>query len=190
MSNEYQKELFEEYKQEKSKFEKIVDKINVKRKKLYLHAPLENAVFAVIITIMCVIVAFALGVERGKRLIVKSVDEEIEVSTPVQSVPQIELGPIEVGKPKEEEPAKAPNATDVTNAAKRYTIQVISYKQKNLAEAEKNKLLNKNVNAYIIPSGSWYQVCAGGYDTVEKAKEALIKIEKDYKGSFIRKGAS
>ena len=190
MSNEYQKELFEEYKQERGKFEKIVDKINIKRKKLYLHAPLENVVFAVIIIIMCVIVAFALGVERGKRLISESDREEIEVSIPVQSVPQIELSPIEVGKPKKEEPAKAPSVTKVTNATKRYTIQVISYKQRNLAEAEKNKLLNNNVNAYIIPSGNWYQVCAGGYDTIEKAKAALIKIEKKYKGSFIRKGAS
>ena len=187
MSNEYQKELFEEFKQERGKFEKIVDKINTKRKKLYIHAPLENAVFAVIIAIMCIIVAFALGVERGKRLVSL---EEREVNAAFEEVvtaPQIELSPIEVGKPKAKEPTLAPKAASVP---RRYTIQLISYKQKSIAEAEKNKLLNRNVNAYIIPSGNWYQVCAGGYDTTEKAKAALLKFEKEYKGSFIRKGAS
>ena len=186
MPNEYQKELFEEFKQGKGKFEKIVDKINVKRKKLYIHAPLENAVFTVIIVIMCIIVAFALGVEQGKRFASLENAEENAVFKEVMTAPQIKLSPIEVGKPTAEEPVTAPKARSAPN---QYTIQLISYKQKSIAEAEKNKLLNKNVNAYIIRSGNWYQVRAGGYGTIEKAKAALQKLEKEYKGSFIRKGA-
>ncbi|NQU95847.1 MAG: SPOR domain-containing protein [Candidatus Omnitrophica bacterium] len=186
MSNEYQKELFDEFKQGKGKFEKIVDKINVKRKKLYIHAPLENAVFTVIIVVMCIIVAFALGVERGKRFTSLETREESAVFKEAVTTPQIKLSPIEIGKPEAKEPVTAPKAASAPGL---YTIQLISYKQESIAEAEKNKLLNKNVNAYIIRSGNWYQVCAGGYGTMEKAKAALLELEKEYKGSFIRKGA-
>ena len=67
MSTEYQEELFKEFGKQKGNFEKIADKITEKRKKLYVHAALENVIFAAIIVIMCVVVSFALGVEKGKR---------------------------------------------------------------------------------------------------------------------------
>lgn len=68
MSGEYQEELFDEFKKEKGRFKKIADKIIRKQPKFYIHLPMENIVFAAIIGIMCMVVAFALGVERGKRL--------------------------------------------------------------------------------------------------------------------------
>ena len=68
-----------------------------------------------------------------------------------------------------------------------YTIQLISYKKEELAEAERLRLSQKEINAFVVLSGNWYQVCAGNYRNVSEAKKALEKFAKEYKGCFIRK---
>jgi hypothetical protein len=68
MATEHQSELFKEFERKKGGIEKIADKITEKRKRLYVTMSLENMVFGLIVIIMCAITAFALGVERGKRL--------------------------------------------------------------------------------------------------------------------------
>ena len=186
MNNEQQKELFEEFKKEKSAIEKITDKITQKRRKLYANIAMENVVFTFIIAIMCVVTAFALGVERGKRLasepqvIKKEIAPERQKSPeariPQEVTGQIELKPIEVGKPDKISPKSLP-----------YTIQLISYKQKDIADTEINKLLKKNVDAHIIASGRWYQVCAGHFRSVKEAERALRELEDQYQGCFVRK---
>lgn len=163
MPGEYQEEFFKEFQKEKSKFQKITDKMVQRQRRLYTHMSLENIVVAAIIAIMCLIVAFAFGVERGKKLI-SHAPQKVEI--PYR---EKEIAPQEMDKP--------------------YTIQLISYAKEERAEKEKNKLLKKNIYTFIIQSGKWYQVCAGGYADIKEAKAALEEFSKDYKGCFIRKGA-
>ncbi|MGB2705663.1 MAG: SPOR domain-containing protein [Candidatus Omnitrophota bacterium] len=165
MAEEYQKELFEEFGEQKSKLKRIAERITQRQRKFYLRVSLENVVFAAIIAVMCVIVAFAMGVERGKR-----------VAPPL--APQKKVTP----------PAKEPEIKAVKQRTTRtYAIQLISYRKKRLAEKEKRKLLDKNIEAFIVPSGEWFQVCAGGYGDIKDAKAGLKQFSKDYKGCFIRK---
>jgi len=174
MSREYQKELFKEFKEEGDKFKKITDKIKKTRPGLHANMPLENIVIGAIIIIMAVIISFALGVERGRRMVVK--EAEAPKITQKSDKAEIKLEPIE---------ATAAPATK--NAAELpYTIQLVSFKQKEPAEQEKRKLLKRNIEAFIAPSGNWYQVCAGNYETVKDAEKALKDFKKDYKGSFVR----
>ena len=184
MNEEYQKEFFEDFKSKKGNIEKIANKIAERQPKLYLNMPLENVVFAFIIVIMVVIVAFALGVERGKKIssnakvVTKNIDtyepevkieEKIETSTQEKS----EM-PIEANIEKKE-------------IVKPYTVQLISYKDEKLAKREKEKLVKEGVNAFIIKSGSWYQLCAGNYENVEEAKKAQDRFNSTYKGCIIKK---
>jgi len=189
MPTEHQNELFKEFERKKGGFEKIVDRIGEKRKKLYLNLPLENVVFAAIIVTMCIVTAFALGVERGKR----EAGARENISSREKSLPasentdSIELGPIEVGKTGNKddaagevaEPSKSPDT-------ERYVIQLISYKEIRRAMREKKYLARSNVVASIVKSGNWYQVCAGGYKNIKEAKTALDEFKKKYKGCFIR----
>ena len=161
MPTERQDELFKEFEKKKSGIERIADKITEKRKRLYVNVPLENVVFAIIVVVICVITVFALGVERGKRLAPPVAQEEIE------------LEPIEVVKVPVEE--------------NHYAIQLISYKKEKPALREEGRLLNKKIDAFIIKTGGWYQVCAGDYKSVKDAKAALKEFKKDYKSCFIRK---
>ena len=171
MPDERQRELFDEFEKEKGKFKQLAEKISHKRKDRYVHAPLENVVFLGIVILMCAVVAFALGVERGKRL-VEPVPEAENVSLPAEvAAPQIELNPIEITK---------------SSSKGNYAIQLISYKKRERAEAERDALLDKKIDAFITESGKWFQVSAGSYATVKEAETAQKEFGIQYKGCFIK----
>ena len=184
MNEEYQKEFFEDLKSKKGNIEKIANKIAKRQPKLYLNMPLENIVFAFIIVIMAVIVAFALGVERGKntskntKAVAKIIDTdkpEVKVEEKIETAPQEKIEvPVEVVAEKEE-------------VAKPYTVQLISYKDGKLANREKDQLVKKGIDAFIVRSGNWYQLRAGNYKNVEEAKKAQDKFNDTYKGCIIKK---
>ena len=159
MSNEHQKELFGEFEKEKGKLKQIADKMTQRQQKLYLHLPLENIIVAAIAFIMCIIIAFALGVERGKRLKAPPLQDKI-----VKDVPE-----------------------KIEKTYKPYAIQLISYKEKQDAENELARLQKKKIDAFILHAGNWYQVCAGGYENIEEAQKALTQFRKDFEGCFVRK---
>ena len=177
MSGEYQKEFFNEFQREKGKIEKIAHKITKRQTRLYVHIPLENIVFTAIIVILFVIVSFALGVERGRKLTVKHVASVKTESTFIEE----KLLPEKKELPAEEKP--------VVNKVldKRYTVQLVSFKEEKIAEKEKAKLLKMGIDAFIVRSGSWYQLCAGGYSNMKEAEKAKKQFTKDYKGCFIKK---
>lgn len=178
MGDEYQRELFEEFGEKKGKFKRIADRITERQQKFYLRISLENIVFAVIIAVMCIIIAFAMGVERGKRALSGAAQQIPEQQKEVTLAPAAEeTGVTAVGI----------MAAEPEKAAGTYTIQLISYKKKSLAEKEKRKLSDENIEAFVIRSGEWFQVCAGGYGDIKDAKAALRIFSKEYKGCFIRK---
>jgi len=172
MTGEYQKELFKEFQKGKGKLKKIADKVTGRQRKLYLHATLENVVFVSIIVIMCIIVAFALGVERGKRL---GLQVTPQPASQAPEKPANFTKPVKANIEKKREPEDP------------YIIQLISYKTKSRALGEKSALAERKINAFILPSGKWYQVCTGGYESVKDARKAMEAFKNDYKGCFVRK---
>ena len=186
MTREPQKEFFEEFKEEKGKIKKIAEKVAWGRKRHSVNVPAENIVFLVIILMMSVVIAFALGVERGKRLISVVPEAQIVEYKEESKEPDPVAGRVSLETKPEAEPGAAEKTIMKENEPP-YTIQLIAYKQKAAAEKEKNKLLNKQREAFIIPSGDWYQVCAGNYASVKDAESRLKEFSKDYKGCFVRK---
>jgi hypothetical protein len=182
MAGEHQNELFQEFKKEDGKFKKIADKIIRRQQKLFIHIPLENAIFGVIIAIMGVIVAFALGVERGRHMQEPPIKTDVMVGRAAESVISREPDVKPVFTP----PATAPEGK-IQDTPGAYTIQLISYKKKRLAEEEKKRLSRKKIDSYIVPSGDRYQLCTGRYKDIADAAKALNFFVKDYKGCFVRK---
>lgn len=203
MSTERQNELFGEFVREKGGFEKIAEKMTEKRKSLYATVPVENIVFAVIIAIMVIVTAFALGVERGKRLARTETQEAPKISKNEIKLSEIQVAPVEASRPiaraesnlsgdmnsseKSYAPAKHVPAAKPDKA--RYTIQLISYKQKHLALREKSRLATEKMDAFLIKAGDWYQVCTGNYSDMKQAKIALEGFKGAYGGCFIRNSA-
>jgi len=204
MTTEHQNELFREYEKKRGGIEKIAEKITEKRKRLFVTVALENMVFGAIVVIMCIVTAFALGVERGKRLEQGRAPETKESPGSPAAKPRVKLEPIKISKATPEPEVIPPKkkgkkagrpviektiGTTVQKepvAGMRYTVQLISYKQENLAVKEKNKLLKKKIDAFIAKSGKWYQVCVGKYKDMREASEGLKKFQRKYRGCFIR----
>ena len=173
--SEYQKELFDRFKEKKPKLKRFTEKIP-KRNQLYVRAPLENIVIVAIVFILALVVAFALGIESGKSKATQSEKRKTQ-SEELSSAGETEQYVRTIAQsPKEATKTRGP-----------YTLQLISYKEKPLAEKEKNNLLMKRKDAFIIPSGSWFQVCVGSYANKEEAREDMRNFSGRYKGCFIKK---
>jgi len=174
MTQEVQKELFKEFKREETGLKRIAGRITQKKKSSSLHFSIESAAVIAIALIMGLVVSFALGVERGKRI----------TATPREAV-------IPEKAPKEKvEPKKIEEEVRVTKkplTSYPYLVQLISYKEKHKAEEELRGLSQKGHRALIIPSGEWFQVCAGGYENFKDAEIAKKEFEKTYIGCFVRK---
>lgn len=71
--------------------------------------------------------------------------------------------------------------------SKPYTIQLVTYKRQDLAEQDVAYLRSKGYYATIIPSGDYFQVCAGQYASKEEAKLDIKRFQARYKDVFLRR---
>jgi len=196
MSKELQKELFGEFKVKEPRFRQIARKMLPQRKMRILHVSLESVIFVAILIILCIVVAFALGVEKGKRSghlpssdvaepVValrqdKGIVPEEVIDNKVIPVVDNVLEPVAEYVPDEQ-------VGDSSNIEKPYTIQLIAYKDKKKALDKVNEFKNKGYESSIIERQDWYQVCTGSYSGREEAKRDLQKFSAKYPGCFFRK---
>jgi len=69
----------------------------------------------------------------------------------------------------------------------RYLVQLVAYKNRDYALAEKKRLERKGYDVVIKKSGRWSIVYAGYYDRRKDAEKALKKLKEDYRDAFIKK---
>lgn len=192
-----QGELFSEFETEKTKKPGYLFRRDIELgKKITLNLSYENLLLFAIVFIMLLVVFFSLGVEKGKRVAVTHVkveaysrlhglaeeerlaDAEGKVTAPVidkSDVPKV-AKTIETAEEKE---------GDVS--AKKYTVQVIAFKNAENAEKEMRRLKNEGYEAFIIPSKEWLQVCVGRYGNMEQSKADFEVLKKRYPSCYFRK---
>ena len=147
-------------------------------------------VFAIFV-VLGLIIAYALGVESGKRATVYRLPDK-----PVAKIPE----DIVVFKGKDNQPLeqkrvdqKAVNADIKAKKAKikenlPFTVQIVAYKKLDSAEKKADSLMKSGKKVFIIPNKNktWYQVCIGAFKNREQAKVLEAEVEKKYKGCFVR----
>ena len=74
----------------------------------------------------------------------------------------------------------------VEDKVKPYTIQLISYKDKNRAEKTVGAFKRKGYQASMMRENGWYQVCVGSYLNKKEAEEDLKNFSQKYKDCFLR----
>lgn len=78
----------------------------------------------------------------------------------------------------------------VTEAQKigKYTVQLVTYDNKELAEKELNRLKSQGYQGFIIPSGRFFQVCANYFDSKSTARPKLDQLKQTgrYPDAYIR----
>jgi len=184
IKTEEQQEFFKEFKGPKSGIDKIREKY-IPPKWPFITVSIENLVFITIIIIMVTVLSFSLGVERGKRL------GNAKIIRPEKNYTKIEK--------KITKPAFLKDNLDNTQAAevkqeqviirdktRRYTIQIVAYRDKGTAEKKVSSLREEKRSAFIIPENGLFQVCIGRYKTLKEAKADVKNLQSKYSDCFTR----
>lgn len=192
-----QQELFDEFvvvKKTRGKFFGVLNKFNkpiFPQHRLNLSVSYEALIITLIGAVLVASVVFSLGVERGRSFTAS----EVAMTEPVQpaAVPvaiEPAAPPVAVAK------ATPPVAANVTTAAKEtvpaasnkpYTIQVASYRGRDLADKELARLKGMGYSGEVIKKGDYFILCVGSFANKDSAKGTFAAMQKRYKGCLIRK---
>ena len=94
---------------------------------------------------------------------------------PGEGIPEVEETPVPTEKP-------APTVPDSV-----YVVQLAAFSDEAKASEAAKVLGGKGVEAHVSHKGSWYQVYASGYNTIETARKARTKFQEMYPDCYIRK---
>jgi len=161
-----EKDLFEDLQISDKKIRKKV-RLHLPRLKNRLSLSYENIIFLAIGFVMCSIIFFSLGVEKGRQdanHIKRARIKEKKIDRPVAR--------------KKEPEVKLQDS---------YTIQLAAFKEKRSAEEELSKLERDGYGAGIKKSGGYYQVYIGGFIKEKEAERALRNLQKRYKDCYVKK---
>lgn len=178
MFEEKQRELFSEYENEKERIFRFIKKKDAIGAKMAIIVSREKIIFLTIGLILVVILAFSLGVERGKR-IKEKIAVDLEQDEETAQLQKIELEPVTAKKIETIPPSPKKEGL--------FTVQVVSYKQKELAAKEMEILKRKYSDAFIIQNGQYYEICVGNFSSRQDAKQVVNDLNKRYKDCFIKK---
>lgn len=68
-----------------------------------------------------------------------------------------------------------------------YTVQVVTYKDKEKAKSEKGIIEKSGLQAFVVKSGKYFLVCAGSFNEISAAQNKLPSLRKKYKDCFVKK---
>ena len=174
---ETQHELFEEFSPAPKKAERFPS-IAKAHKPILFSTTLEQLLMISIVLILGLCGVFFLGVLRGKAL------REPALPRPAAATARAVVSPT----PSAMSPAVGvPGVTPPSPAAEKpYTIQLVTHRKKEFAEAEMAAVRKMGYVSFIISSGEYFQVCAGQYATKDAAKRDLALFLTRYKDCFLR----
>ncbi len=161
---------------------------------------LENLIVGLIIVSMAVLLSFSLGVEKGKRIVFKNPSPTASPLPTAAIVPVKNNQPVlksmpseakqEIQKPViqktiDSEAMKDVALKDIIEAS--YTIQVASFKNKDMAQQEATLLKKKGYQIFVLPKGNYSIVCVGKFLKKEQAHGILWQLKKQYKDCLVRR---
>lgn len=171
-----------------------------------ISVPVEYAAVIAIGVLIAVIVAYAIGVERGKKIsrdpgdgLLNRADIE-EETTPLLDVEMVEKQAEQLmkeaektetdmavpGIPANDAAAMVPVAAAPIKDRTIYMLQLASTKNELYANEEVKKLKGKGYEASVSRKGDWFKIYVP-CDTMEEADKAKKKLAPDYKDCLIVK---
>ncbi|MFA4989261.1 MAG: SPOR domain-containing protein [Candidatus Omnitrophota bacterium] len=132
----------------------------------------EKTVLIIIAILTTGIIAFSLGVERGKQL---SFSLSGQKKNP------------ELLKPQNQAEAVKPVTPPLIQQPGVFTIQVASFKTRINAQKEAEFLKRKGFTALIFNKGAYVILCVGNFPNKEAAQPLLVELNKRYGSCLIRR---
>ena len=192
-TQEAQQEFFEEFSETLHKPERFPF-VTKTQKPIFLSTSTEQILLASILLILSFCLVFFLGVLRGRaletRLTAGAAAAGENAPLPVRPAHHDTL--VAAAAPAttaavETRPAASALLPTALNLNKPYTIQLVTYKKKALAEKDIGDLRQKGYAAMIITSGEYFQVCAGQYFNKDEARKDLKLFSVKHKDCFLRR---
>ncbi|MDD5518749.1 MAG: SPOR domain-containing protein [Candidatus Omnitrophota bacterium] len=142
----------------------------------------EKTILIILAILVTGIIAFSLGVERGKNIFfsLNGQKKNLELLKPQNTVP---VNRVIV---KREEAVK-PVTPPVLQEPGVFTIQVASFKTRINAQREAEFLERKGFTALIFNKGAYVIVCVGNFPNKEAAQPLLSELNKRYESCLIRR---
>lgn len=176
-----QKELFpfESPKKRFTGFAGIFRKAGIDGSVFAITLKIDKLVFIFIAIIMIMVIVYALGVEKGKSVIIKS----SPASTPSYAAPlkvSPEIKPIK--------PVSVVTVAAVNEVVKPYTIAVASLSRKDTAMEEVARMKANGFDSFVIYSQPYYVVCIGAFDdkTSSASQKELARVKRFCRDAYFK----
>lgn len=151
---------------------------------------LDQVVIGLIVLVVLYAWVFSLGVEKGKGFVSETLRTAKKEPPPGMKIVVEEVQPLMV---QETVPPPADEKKDRLESTSslepkpieqekplalqgRYTVQLISYKTEKAAQKQIEKLGQKGYHGFVIPGGSYLQVCANAFETRQNASTFLEQL--------------
>ncbi len=195
---QYQQELFTEFTPSQPSRGDRLPGIAKPQKPILMSLTIEQILLAGIGLILLCCFSFFMGVLRGKSIASTIAPTVPQTAVSPRTQPMISVPaakPFVISLPKKTLPpviktplAAAPKKNSfVSDLSKPYTIQLVTYKQKELGEKEVAYFRSKGYYATLVPHGDYFIVCLGQYTNKEEAKKDLALFAAKYKDCFLRR---
>ena len=158
---------------------------------------MEYVVILGITILIALVIAYAAGIESGKRCVAPPAMKEpdivaIEILTSSEYEPaadliepgieQITPAAMEMSENAEETEKKVAKSPEAS-----YTIRLATFGKKENADSEMSALREEGYKAGLTKLGKWYQLYVYGFDDIESARSVKNKLIEKYPDCYIRK---
>jgi len=175
------------------------DESGVKRKTIVL--PIDTFILLCIVTILLFIVAFSLGVEKGRKISYTAAEKKERLPNVIapEAGPTLQVLQSDVPAPatkpavspvaplKREESAVRQNLTKLPVITNRYAVQVATYYQESFAQEEARKIKARGIPAFLSKKNNLIVLFAGYFNSKEEAEKSMGSLKKTYKDCILRR---
>ena len=162
---------------------------------------LDKIILWALLNITAMVFIYSAGIEHGIKSSRQANPSDVKVSETQLSVKDQTLEAavkpeVSTLENKSQEPSAAtdiavPAETTVALKTGTYTIQLATYRRKDQAETEVLRLKKKGHDAFIIPSGKFFQVCVEKFEKRPEAFQKLLELksgglDRVYQGAYVR----
>jgi len=138
----------------------------------------EKLIILTISFLVTAVVAFSLGVEKGKRLAISTISSHFDLAASSVPKPQYQPAPIQ---------PNIATSPETKSYIQNYTIQVASFTNKTAAQKEAEFIKKKGHTPLILSKGKYMVLCVGKFTSRETALSLLPEFKKRYHDCTVRR---
>ena len=159
---------------------------------LMLRIAYEDLVLSAIGGLMIAVLAFCLGVERGRHLgnaptLPAAVLPTARLASPSVTAPTAPVRPLPLPAPSAPASLPAPPSPTSPAASGSYAVQVASYADRAAALAAQAKLAQRGLHVSLVVKGKYHVLLADGFVNYAQATAAANQLRAAYSDCFVRK---